>query len=283
MIFSKLYLPFIIFLVSVILIIRLKRNSHGYFTLDIFSIIQMTIPISLNISFKGIYIKFLLTIISLYFLFSYYFYMDYSTLFPQYLKMTVQFNEQKGIDDLIKDFNIKNIDDLEIKKDSLYIEHFFSDTDKTILSHTSYNHFFYDCVITKENSIEITGNAEFRIKKMDGFQEYIIDVAKGELTNNKILKNKGVQYISSEFNKISSPNDKLSLKTLKSFNEIIISPQFNQIISIKDNKGRLLKIPQENLYGVTKVTIFPVPKFSNTLYLVKHGNYLTPIGYAVYY
>lgn len=87
--------------------------------LQIFSLLQISIPISLNINFRESSIKFFLGIISFYFFFSHYYYLDYSTLFPQYLKMTVQFNDQKKIDELIKDLDVKEIDGLEIKKDSL--------------------------------------------------------------------------------------------------------------------------------------------------------------------
>ena len=61
--------------------------------------------------------------------------------------MTVHFNDKKGMNNLIKKFDIKEIDGLSISNDSISQNNFFCDTDKTILKYLGYEDFFKNTVI----------------------------------------------------------------------------------------------------------------------------------------
>ena len=276
-------MPLIIFIVTFTIIIRLKKDENGNYNIDFFNLFNINFPyIKIDLPFKVIYGKLILIFISLFFLTRYYFVLDYSVFFPTNLKMTVTFNNSNGVKKLMEEFGIASYDGLIIEQDTAFVTAFFKKIDDNIYSNTTFQNFFTDCVITENNTLTIDGVAEFKVTKIEGVQNYIIEVAKGELINKKINKNQAEQSISSEFVKTSSTNDKLNVNLLKPLSDIIMAPQFSQIILIKDKNG-IHKIPQENLIGMTKVTIFPYPNFSNTLYLVKDKNRLIPIGYAVYH
>jgi hypothetical protein len=237
--------------------------------------------ISLPLIITGNLVKYIVIVAYSLFIIAYYVNLDFSSFFPSEFEMTVHFNDKKGISSLIKEFKIKEIDGLIISNDSLSQDVFFCDTDQIILKYLGYEDFFKNTVLTNQNPIEIEGKANFKIEKVGGIQSYRIIESNGVLNHTKYNLDSEMEFFTSKFSKCISQNDKISMCSFtKIFDNIIISPKFNQFIVI-NGKGEE-KIEQ-TLYGVTCVKIFPFPDFDRTLYFFKKGSKVIPIGYAEYY
>lgn len=270
---SKLYLP-----VVLLILILFMSFSKKQIDIDIFSLFKF--PISIKGTIVGLQIKWVVFALYLLGTFFYYLTLDFSAFFPHQMEMTVHFNEKKGITDLINKMKLNEVNGLDVVNDSLEINNFFQTSDSIIKQYLSYNDFYTTAVVDKKDVLEIVGNATFSVKKMAGIQSYQIVSSHGELRHKKIIKGKDEEKLITKFEKIVSPNDKIVIRNPRQILEkIIISPSFSQSLIINGKGEEKL---QEILIGVTMITSFLVPAFSNTLYLYRKEDKLIPIGYAVY-
>jgi hypothetical protein len=266
--------PFIIF--------RTRRISDKAVNVDFLSLFQIPLPININFPLRGIYLKWLLFFITLIIAIFYYLNLNFASFFPQKLEMTVHFNERIGINKLVQELEVDEINGLKINYDTLEITNFFNQSDLIIKKYLNYKNYYSTAIMQNNDMLETTGITTFVVEKVGGIQNYQIVSAEGEVRHRKKIKGTETEEkLTTKFQKVISQNDKISVNSLSQlFNKIIIAPKFSQSLVINGKGNELL---EEYLYGVTIIKTLPYPKFTSTLYFVLKGDVLIPIGYAEYY
>jgi hypothetical protein len=275
LILGRLYLPllFAILTFTYIFIVR-KSAEKVEIPINIFSIIEFKLPIS-----SGIVKKVLLIILTLILIGSY-LTRDYSKLFPSELDMEVFYDEEglkKTIDILTPDEKKTiGINYLDYDK---YQAVYYDALDEKVKEILKCNDFFK----IKNGIVHSSGMTTIKVEKINGFQNYYITESKGRLDHTCEAPNIESVSFSSSFDKINSSNDYLKPDLYRIFfnGEIILNTLYKQILS---EGWRSNPVPfHHTVIGVTKIYLFPFPRYSNTLYLYKHDKGgLIPIAYAVY-
>lgn len=270
---AKLYLPLGITFILVIFIFAKIKNEREYiFKIQKFGL-ELVIPI------KSFFIKKLLLVIVAFLIFAIYVNYDYSSYFPNELTMEVFFDKE-GIDDCLELFTDEEIEELNILKKGYekfqnnYYEK-VNDEAREILN--------IEFLSLNKKYVHSEGETSFIVEKGKGFQTYYIKEAEGELKHFVEIPRSKVRTFNTFFEKISSPSDKISIEFGDIFikRNVILKPRFKQIIA--ENIKSEGKEFDHILCGYTIVEFFPIPKFSNTIYLLEEeGIGLIPIGYAVY-
>lgn len=281
LILLKIYLPILLLILIPIIIFRTKRITNNIINIDVLNIIQIPFPLSINFPIKGIHIKWALLSVFVLSVCFYYINLDFSKFFPQRIEMTVHFNEKNGIERLLMELGIDEINGMKIVNDPIETNNFFSEADMRIEKYLDYKDYFTTAVLLHENIIETQGNTLFIVEKVGGIQNYKISSSEGVLIHTKKVKDKNDEKLTTKFQKVISQNDKISINNLSDIlDKIIISPKFSQSLVINGrNEERL----EQYLYGVTIIKSFPYPTFTSTLFLFQNKGKLVPIGYAEYY
>lgn len=135
-----------------------------------------------------------------------------------------------------------------------------------------------------ELAVHSKGETIFIVKKVSGWQRYHVAVAEGELLHTLELPNQAPKQLLTAFAKLDTSGDYLtpSVSDLVIRRAIVIRSRFKQYFgATKVAHGAPFKV---TIVGVTRVTVFPLPDFSNTLFLADmQGVGLVPIAYAVYF
>lgn len=277
-IFFQIGLPLAVFVLTVYGIINLKK--HIFHDVRVNSGIFSTPIKIINLKLAKIIYTFFLTLFyAMYLLFV----VDASSFFPTKFNLIVDFNDQYRVNKLLDEMELTELNGLPIVRQSdSTIAAYFKKGDKEIEELLTYENFYSDVVFNNKSEVETKGEATFIVKKIGGIHNYMITEAKGSLQHIKLNEvNKRTEQWTSEFNKVTSSNDRISISSpLEIFDNIIFAPKFNQ--RIITSAQRETKIEQ-TLYGVSYIHFFPVPDFSDTVYLVKHNNKLIPIGIATNY
>lgn len=270
----KLYIPAVLFIFFLVLFLISKKKEKKTFILSLEKLgIPLTIPIQSYIMQKIILL--LLGAFSLTFYITY----DFSKFFPEKLEMAVFFDKE-GISNCLKkytDEEIKNLKIIDKNYEKCQLDYYktLDEEVKRILN--------LDFFSIKSHEIHSDGKTTFVVEKTQGIHNYYISESIGELTHiAEKPHSKAISFIS-YFEKCKSPSDKISVNFFDIFikNKIILKPRFKQIVaeSIKSQGKEFDHI----LGGYTVLTFFPIPKYSNTLYLLQLDSIgLIPIGYAVY-
>lgn len=275
LILFQLYLPLILSVLSFLCIFIIKKTSSQInIPINILGLAELKIPIS-----NSILKKMLLGILAFTLLGSY-LTKDYSELFPSQLEMEV-FYDKEGLLNTLEIFSQEEIKRLKINNNdfSIYQEVYYNDIDTKIKEILSCDNFF----TLKNGILYSVGTTSIKVEKYRGLQNYYISESRGKLTHTCEQPNReNISFISS-FEKTNSPNDYLKPSLLKIFlsGEIILKTVYKQILA-EGFKSEGIPF-HHTLYGITKVYLFPLPKYSNSLYLYKHPDGgLIPIAYAVY-
>ena len=113
----SIYLPLLLLMAMPFIIFKIKRKSDKEISVDIFSLIQIPIPLNVSLPVKGIYLKWLVFFILFFLVSFYYINLDFSKFFPDKVEMTVHFNEKHGMDKLLKEIGTNEINGLQILND----------------------------------------------------------------------------------------------------------------------------------------------------------------------
>lgn len=213
------------------------------------------------------------------FLSSYLFY-DYSTFFPQDYQMEVFFDE-RGIAQSLGTLSSDEHQSLAIPADfKNYQQQYFQQIDSEI------RHIFgnrADFFNLRDGYVHSVGDAHVVPEKIDGWQNYYVKRADGELTHILEIPNKSPQQFYTRFEKLPSEDDyiRASLTDLFVRHHIVLRTQYKHIL-VQNNLSQEF-VFKLTVVGVTKPTVFPWPRVSNTIYLADFRNVgLVPVAYAVY-
>lgn len=208
---------------------------------------------------------------------------NYSDLFPDFFSMEVFFDNE-GISKTIEQFDNRDLAGFNL------VENWRPEKKKyfeTIESKLMNNHIpgpsnfkFSD----PNYNVFSSGNTEFKIRKIAGFQKYSIVSAGGSVEHCSEKAGGETYKASSEFKLLSSSQNLISIKLwdmyLPTGWTYTLSPSFKQIF--RNSKGK--QCWDHTLIAVTKVRYFPVPSIGRTLYLYQpdpsHPNDVVPIGYC---
>jgi hypothetical protein len=275
---SKLYGPILLSFLLLLLVISVKKEQNlGNVELNPtiwgISIFKFSLPITNIWITRGLlvclsFITFSLLII-----------MDYSNFFPQHLEMEVFFDND-GIADSLKVFSDLELKQVRIPDNYKQFQSRYYDDVNAEISRIFQRE---ETLFVNPKEVHSQGRTSFIVEKIFGLQSYYIKESHGELVHVVERPNKPRLQFKSFFEKLNSHYDYLkpSLGKLLIKQSIIIQPRFKQIFA--ENLKADGTSFHHTLIGLFKVTFFPFPKFSNTIYLMQLDDIgLIPVGYAIY-
>jgi hypothetical protein len=205
---------------------------------------------------------------------------DYARFFPSLLRMEV-FYDREGIQATLDALSPHDRDELHVAprwaeaRDSYY-----QGLDRELRTALPDVTPFFG---GGDSAVHSAGETTFIVKKVSGWQRYHIDDSQGELLHTLELPNRPPRQLLTAFVKLNTSDDYLapSFSDLVVRRAFVMRPRFKQYFGAsKVALGTPFKVA---IIAVTRVTVFPLPDFSNTLYLAKvEGTGLVPIAYAVY-
>jgi len=271
---AKLYGAWVVIALAVVCGIFAERApSHLKlvpFNLEVF---QLEIPLT-DIVLTRAVLSFLVLFVLLRVAF-----MDYSRLYPKVMEMDVFFDEA-GIDRALRRLTPAERRELEIPDDYRahqrdYYEQLDRELEKVI----------GEKVIFEEGRADLysEGETTFVVEKVGGFQRYCLKHSEGRLHHTLERPAKVPLRFMTFFEKRKTEHDYFQPNFLrvsmgKSF---VIRPVFNQILA--ENMKTQGRVFHHAIIGATKIWLYPMPAYGNTLYLADtKGAGLVPVAYAVY-
>lgn len=275
LIFAKLYLPMMLSSASLLLLLKLRKGEKRILV----RLKPFADFIDFEVSISDLFVLRLLVITAVAAFFSSYTLYDYSALFPQHYRMEV-FYDESGLDSSLDTLSPNEVESLGIPKNSApYRDQYFKQLDSDIQRTLGAPQFFS----VREGYAHSAGEAYTTTEKLEGWQNYHINESRGELTHTLEVPNLPPKEFYTRFEKLPSRDDYLELTLADLFirHSVLVRTQYKQVlVESKLSNGSVFKL---RLEGVTRVTIFPWPRVSNTVYLAKFENVgLVPVAYAVY-
>lgn len=271
--FLALIYPFVIGIMLLTCIPFFKTDAENRLTLSVLGF-SFVLPVKSTLLVR------LLLLLGALILFGFPAFRDYSNLYPSHYDMDVYFDDE-GVEKTLQDFTDDEIKALQITKDwkgekKLYLQKLTKDI-SSILGVPDFFSKGADCVHS-------TGTTTFDVDKIEGWQNYYIREATGQLTHILELPNKERKQFHSRF-ELMSTRDNYIHATLSDIYfrwTKVLKPSFKQIASLSAAGDKT--IYHHYLIAVIKIWFFPVCRIGNTVYLLKNGDGKTyvPIGYAVY-
>jgi hypothetical protein len=272
MVLIKLYVPALLAIAFIIVSLRLNIKDKLVLTLTP-PFLKISIPITNRVLCRLILVGLSLTC------FYYYLVLDFSSFFPSTYEMDVYYDEE-GIENSLSQFTEDELEEIGFGGyDKKITNIYYKDIDKRINSTLNYQGFFS----LRDGIVHSHGEADFEVTKDSGFHKYCIKKAKGELTHILERPNTGNISLKSFFDLMPTSYDHLNPSFSDIFikRRIILQPRFKQIFAENYRSDGVLF--DHTLVGITRVVLFPVPTFKNTVYFYEALNgRLIPIGYAVY-
>lgn len=274
-IFAELYLPLILAVTCIVGLLRTRKGEkHTLIKLKPFGdFVDYHVEIS-----NAFVIRSFLVIGAFAFLSAYLLY-DYSKFFPQHYQMEV-FYDERGIAQSLKEFTAAEIASLSIPRNTAqYRERYFKQLDVEVRKVLGTQEFYS----VKQGYTHSSGSTFIVVEKMGGWQNYHVVESQGELTHILEVPDHPPRQFYTRFEKLASEDDYISLTISDLFvrRRIMLRTRYKQILVENSlSAGFLFKL---SLVGITKVTIFPWPHVSNTVYLARFENVgLVPVAYAIY-
>lgn len=271
--FLDLIYPFAIGIMLLLCIPFFKSDAENRLTFSIFCF-------SFNLPVKSKFLVRLLLSFVAFFFFAFPAFRDYSNLYPSHYDMDVYFDDE-GLERTLQDFSDDEIKSLQINKDwkggkKIYLKKLTNDISAILGIQDFFNR--------GSDSVHSTGNTTFIVAKIEGWQNYHIREAVGQLTHILELPNEERKQFHSRFELINTRDNYIHA----TFSDIyyrytkVLKPRFKQIAILSAAGDKI--IYHHYLVAVIKIWFFPVCQIGNTVYLVKSGdgNTYVPIGYAVY-
>src|SRR5580700_11271342 len=274
-IFVELYSPLMLAIVCVFVFCRTVRGQkRTIFNFKPFgSFVEYKFEVSNIFLIRGSLVVALVGCFASYLLY------DYESFFPQDYKMEVFFDE-RGLSQSLSMFSANELKDLSIPAErSKYRELYVQQLDAEVQKAFGDPAFFGG----KAGYVYSTGHAQFAAEKTGGWQNYHVVASEGQLTHFYDAPNQPHKEFYTKFEKLPSADDYLSvtMSDLYVRHSIVLRTQYKQfLVQNKMSEALLFKL---TLVGITKVTIFPWPHVSDTVYLARFENVrLVPVAYAVY-
>ncbi len=272
MVLIKLYAPALLAIVFIIVSLCLNIKDELVLTVTL-PFINMSIPITSRVLCRLILVGLSLTC------FYYYLVLDFSKFFPSRYEMDV-FYDEKRIKNALSQFTEDELKEIGFSGyDKNITNTYYEDLDKKINSMLNYQGFFS----LKDGIVHSHGEADFEVIKKSGFHKYRIKKAKGELTHILKRPNTGDKSVKSFFELMPTSYDHLNPSFSDMFikRRIILQPRFEQIFAEKYRSDGVLF--DHTLVSITRVVLFPVPTFKNSVYFYETSNgRLIPIAYSMY-
>lgn len=275
---TKIYGPIVISAVLFLLAISVKREEGlGHIELNPtflgISIFKYGLPITNVWVARGILLGLSIVILSLLI------FMDYSSFFPPHLEIEVFFDKE-GILDSLNIFSEQELKQVRIPNNYEQFQNTYYQGVNTEIRKIFQKE---EDLFLNPQEVHSQGHTSFIVEKLSGFQSYHIKESHGELVHVVERPNKPVLQFKSFFERLNSKYD-YSTPTLREIfvkRSIILQPRFKQIFAA-NLKAEGISF-HHTLVGLSKVTFFPLPKFSNTIYLMQLDDVgLIPVGYAIY-
>jgi hypothetical protein len=204
---------------------------------------------------------------------------DYSGFFPTRLKMQV-FYDAEGIDRTLKELRLPNQQLRLAKNLTAGREIYYLMLDHEIATSTPSTTLFFSL---REAIPHSEGDTRIVVKKVSGWQRYHIEVADGELLHTLERPGLPSTELLTAFSKLDSSDDYIhpSFADIVFRRSFLIRPRFKQYPSARRiARGTPFRA---TVVGASRISLLPLPSFSNTLYLADvPAQGLVPIGYAVY-
>jgi len=209
---------------------------------------------------------------------------DISKYFPRNLKMNVYF-DMVGIENLLSDLSEEEEKALSIaanwkdhvaEYDQLASQHL-----NALWSGLSSNTTPRVKAGIRE-SIHAFGSTTFDVARISPIRYRIVG-ASGQLNHKVQPVGEAEMHFQTEFSLRETSNNFIDATLAKVISGHLITPEFNQVFYV----GPLFNISinvDHVVVGATRIKVFPVPKFGNTLYLIRlPSNELVPIAYGIYF
>lgn len=199
---------------------------------------------------------------------------DYTTLFSKNLTMQV-FYDQAGLRRSIASLSPLQIPRLvDLDKCGNCQQEYFAQFDKEVkAAFPNIPPFF------TSGQVHSTGKSYTVVQKTLGLQNYRVTQSGGILANELDLPNQSPITFQTKNEKQDTPDDYLNLGNLGALRGVLLFTKYKQFLLPHgvDECGLNYKVA---LYAATKVSVFPWPDISNTVYLVEGKDGLVPIAYA---
>jgi hypothetical protein len=232
--------------------------------------LSITIPLSSEIMMRGtLILGAVLSVISLVF-------QDYSVFFPQHLRMNVFF-DQPGLAASVEALGQIPGDGCRLKRDSRqYRDDYFRMVDEQIASLDGPQGFFG----VRGANVHSTGNTSFVVERVAGLQRYCVTEAAGELEHCVEVPGREQARLLTFFERIPSGGDYLQM-SIRRPGRVLLCCRFKQMLAT--DKASTRAPFRLMVVGLTRVDVWPWPRFSNTVYCADFdAGGLVPVAYAVY-
>jgi hypothetical protein len=266
----KFYSPLFSSFLILLLARRVRLGDRPLFSIEQFGLV---------ISFNNNHVAKFAAIVVSFWPVPYYANLDFTTFFPQHLRMAV-FYDQTGIGNALTLFSKNQLDDVGyVIGNEKFSSRYYELVDQKRFRIAGLPSFFS----AEKGIVHSEGETSFIVEKISGFQSYHIKEAKGTITHLYFAEEQRSQRFSSFFERVPSRFDYIRPRLRDIFldRSIAISPMFTQ--KVADYKSLEGDNFQSLLIGLTRLDLLPVPHFSDTLYFyVDPSLGAIPIAYAIY-
>ncbi len=272
MMFIELYVPVFLSLIFILLSIRLKFSEKVLFRIKT-PFLETEHQVTNSLTGRVLLIGSALICLS------YYLFVDFSNFFPQHLEMEV-FYDQAGLKKSLEVFTPDELTAIGYHTENeQYCSRYYTALDLKLKEILPYNEFFS----LKGGQVHSNGETSFKVTKLSGIHSYHILESKGQLLHIVERPQQKEIKFKSFFEKLPSASDYLrpAFSDIVIRRAIILSPRFKQILAEHNRSDGALF--DHTLMGITKVYLFPLPKFSNTVNFCEFDDIgSVPISYTVY-
>lgn len=270
-IFTKLYGPLVLALTFWLLafVVQLPAGK----TIDVpVPYLGINVPVA-----SAVLVRLLLAVAGFVSLFAYAV-SDYTSLFPQHLTMQV-FHDQDKIRSSLQGLAPYRIPRLvESANFQSAQQRYFAKLDEQISKSINIPKFFTaggDYINSEGTSYTVVEKAK------KGLQRYHVAMSEGELTHKLSLPGAASQTFVTKNRKFDSGHDDLSFEAKDLLHGLLLMTKYGQTLLFRKMEPGVEY--DVLLIAVTRVTVFPWPDISNTVYLAEEEEGLVPIGYAVFH
>lgn len=272
--FCKLYLPLILATLLIVAVFNSRVDDHGSHleVMPLGGLISFDVPVKSRpvVMFTG-------WLVALIILSSYLFF-DYAEIFQGHFRMEV-FYDKRGLDKALRRLGALG-DEIKLapNADRLRQEHYLR-LNEEIASVTGIAGFLGK----EDETMHSHGRTSFIVEKCAGIQKYRIAEADGELTHVMEVPRSPTMQLTTLFEHLPSGHDHVDIRLADLFfcRGILLLPWFKQ--SLAEDRRTQAVIWRSRVIGATRVTAFPWPDISPTVYLADLGEEgYVPLGYSVY-
>jgi hypothetical protein len=205
--------------------------------------------------------------------------MDFTQFYPSELRMQVYF-DQAGISESLAEMPQDSIRKLGVVFDWQAARNYYDSMDRSRRRVTGKNEPFF----SSGAQLSSEGRTTFVIEKIGDLQTYRIVEAEGNLTHTLVRPSGNEERFVTLFSKVASAGDFVhpTFSDIFIYRSFVIFPRFSEKVA-DYNQANGVQV-DHFLVGLTRVYIWPMPGYSNTVFLYEdpQGRYV-PIAYAVYY